>query len=52
MKVKVFEDYHVSDLEKSVNSFLATIPEEQIKYIKMSGDGNGNTAIAIFYTEK
>ncbi|MBQ5840141.1 MAG: sporulation protein Cse60 [Bacteroidaceae bacterium] len=52
MKVKVFEDYYVSDLEKDVNSFLATISEEQIKHIRMSGSGERHTTIAIFYTEK
>lgn len=52
MKVKVFEEYYTNVLEEKVNAFLSTISNEQIKHIKMSSDGEGHTAIAIFYTER
>lgn len=52
IKVKVIEEYRDYELERSVNEFLSTISEEQIKYIKMTGNGEGYTTVAIFYTEK
>lgn len=52
MKVKVIEEFRDYELERSVNEFLSTISEEQIKYIKMSGNGEGYTTVVIFYTEK